>query len=93
MKVRTVACHAVRGDGTINCYRGPVGPRAEKAIRLVNENIDEMLELDGPADPNDEVDGEICEIETEDELIETLVWWANDCPDDEDDYEYKPELD
>jgi len=75
--MQKVACHAVLGDGTINIYTGPVGPHTHKAIEAINEWEHGMMELNPSQDTIDQ--GYECSTpcESDEDLAETLLWWAN----------------
>lgn len=75
--MRKVACHAVLGDGTINIYRGPVGPETIKAVKAINDWEPGMMELDPSYETIDS--GYECTepCESDEDLAETLLWWAN----------------
>jgi hypothetical protein len=62
-----VICHAIEGDGTINCYSGPDTPEVRDAIA----NLDE---LHGPG--MFEIGDGLGVCDSAKELLDTLDWWA-----------------
>jgi hypothetical protein len=74
-----VAMHAIvdRGDGTINLYRGPAGPETDKAIDAINEWYDGVAEPNPDDETIQDANGGIQDCESDVDLAETLLWWAN----------------
>lgn len=72
-----IAMHAVLGDGTINIYEGPAGPETQRAIEAINEWCEGIAE----PNPDDETirmsDGDVGQCESDEDLAETILWWAN----------------
>jgi hypothetical protein len=85
-----VACHAIHGDGTINWYRGPLSESGQRRVRELDAklgpgmfDIDPDLASDNYCIEPASIEDEICDIGNETELLETLRWWGEGCPDDE----------
>lgn len=93
-----IVLRAVNGDGSENWYRGEATPRVRAAVKALNGRWHGIAAID----PWDEDEGEqqqppsdgsgVClePIADEQKLIDTLVWWCNNCPDEGDYYEFVP---
>ena len=86
-----VACHAILGDDTINWYTGPVGPITKMVVAKCNEYFGDMFDINPSYEPDLSDDAQLpVEVGSDQELAETLVWWANGGPDSPDEYEFNP---
>lgn len=102
----TVRLTAIFGDGTENYRSGPDSHELRETLEELNDFVGVDGPWDGIAEivgEDEEVDYEMLEdtmgdnglkvsrdCESAQDLIDTVVWWCNNAPERESDYEFLP---
>ncbi len=72
-----IAMHARLGDGSIALYNGPAGQETLKAIAAINEWCQDVCEPNPSNETQGNSESPPIECDSDEELAENLLWWAN----------------
>jgi len=77
-----IACHATRGDGTVEWYEGPLGPVTIATIKRINSENPGMMVINPDNRPQED-DENWCRMpkKSDEDFAAHLLWWAAGCPD------------